>query len=151
MGKRTAQKDSMIDITSDSQVNSNFAYRWSPASLTFNNYFYLFLYLYRTWITINNNAPHLKSPKNQNRRAALNPVIFRDEISPQPHAEGGEFLLSKVATRGSSYDKIRPDHPLNGLLANDDSGLIEWELTGRKSKTFKRDRTDEKLVKVQQV
>ena len=23
----------MIDITSDSQVNSNFPYRWSPASL----------------------------------------------------------------------------------------------------------------------
>ena len=71
MGKRTAQKDTIIDITSDSQVNSNFPYRWSPASLTFNNYFYLFLYLYITWITINNNAPHLKSPKNQNRRAAL--------------------------------------------------------------------------------
>ena len=29
------------------------------------------LYLYITWITINNNAPHLKSSKNQNRRAAL--------------------------------------------------------------------------------
>ena len=71
VGKRTAQKDTIIDITSDSQVNSNFPYRWSPASLTFNNYFYLFLYLYITWITINNNAPHLKSPKNQNRRAAL--------------------------------------------------------------------------------
>ena len=71
MGKRTAQKDTIIDITSDSQVNSNFPYRWSPAGLTFNNYFYLFLYLYITWITINNNAPHLKSPKNQNRRAAL--------------------------------------------------------------------------------
>ena len=71
MGKRTAQKDTIIDITSDSQVNSNFPYRWSPASLTLNNYFYLFLYLYITWITINNNAPHLKSPKNQNRRAAL--------------------------------------------------------------------------------
>ena len=71
VGKRTAQKDTMIDITSDSQVNSNFPYRWSPASLTFNNYFYLFLYLYITWITINNNAPYLKSPKNQNRRAAL--------------------------------------------------------------------------------
>ena len=42
MGKRTAQKDTIIDITSDSQVNSNFPYRWSPASLTFNNYFYLF-------------------------------------------------------------------------------------------------------------
>ena len=71
LGKRTAQKDTIIDITSDSQVNSNFPYRWSPASLTFNNHFYLFLYLYITWITINNNAPHLKSPKNQNRRAAL--------------------------------------------------------------------------------
>ena len=69
--KKTAQKDTIIDITSDSQVHSNFPYRWSPASLTFNNYFYLFLYLYITWITINNNAPHLKSPKNQNRRAAL--------------------------------------------------------------------------------
>ena len=52
-------------------MNSNFPNRWSQASLTFNNYFYLFLYLYITWITINNNAPHLKSPKNQNRRAAL--------------------------------------------------------------------------------
>ena len=71
VGKKTAQKDTIIDITSDSQVNSNFPYRWSPASLTFNNYFYLFLYLYLTKITINNNAPHLKSPKNQNRRAAL--------------------------------------------------------------------------------
>ena len=48
VGKRTAQKDTIIDITSDNQVNSNFPYRWSPASLTFNNYFYLFLYLYIT-------------------------------------------------------------------------------------------------------
>ena len=71
VGKRTAQKDITIDTTSDSQVNSNFPYRWSPASLTFNNYFYPFLYLYITWITTNNNAPHLKSPKNQSRRAAL--------------------------------------------------------------------------------
>ena len=45
VGKRTAQKDTIIDITSDSQVNSNFPNRWSPASLTFNNHFYLFLYL----------------------------------------------------------------------------------------------------------
>ena len=44
LGKRTAQKDTIIDITRDSQVNSNFPYRWSPASLTFNNYFYLFIY-----------------------------------------------------------------------------------------------------------
>ena len=48
VGKRTAQKDTIIDITSDSQVNSNFPHRCSPASLTFNNYFYLFLYLYIT-------------------------------------------------------------------------------------------------------
>ena len=33
VGKRTAQKDITIDTTSDSQVNSNFPNRWSPASL----------------------------------------------------------------------------------------------------------------------
>ena len=77
VGKRTAQKDTIIDITSDSQVNSNFPYRWSPASLTFNNYFFLFLYLYITRITMNNNAPHLKSPKNQNRRAALGRQVIK--------------------------------------------------------------------------
>ena len=48
VGKRTARKDTIIDITSDSQVNSIFPNRWSPASLTLNNYFYLFLYLYIT-------------------------------------------------------------------------------------------------------
>ena len=48
VGKRTAQKDITTDTTSDSQVNSNFPNRWSPASLTFNNYFYLILYLYIT-------------------------------------------------------------------------------------------------------
>ena len=42
VGKRTAQKDTIIDITSDSQVNSSFPNRWSPASLTFNNYFTYF-------------------------------------------------------------------------------------------------------------
>ena len=39
VGKRTAQKDITIDTTSDSKVNSNFPNKWSPASLTFNNYF----------------------------------------------------------------------------------------------------------------
>ena len=58
---------------SDSQVNSYFPYRWSPTSLTLNIYFCLFLYmyLYITRTTINNGTPHLKPPKNQNRRAAL--------------------------------------------------------------------------------
>ena len=71
MGKRTAQKDTMIDITSDSQVNSNFPYRWSPASLTFNNYFYLLLYLHITRISVNNNTPHLKSPKEPKQKSRL--------------------------------------------------------------------------------
>ena len=70
-GKRMAQKDTTTDTTSDSQANSNLPHRWSPASLTFNIYFYLCLYLYITRITINNKTPHLKSLKNHNRRAAL--------------------------------------------------------------------------------
>ena len=69
-GEKGQHKKTLIDIACDSQVNSYFQYRWSPASLTFNIYFYLFLYLYITRITINNDTPHLKSPKNQNRRAA---------------------------------------------------------------------------------
>ena len=72
--KRTAQKDAIKDITSDSQVNSYFPYRWSPASLIITIYFYLFLYLYITSITINNGTSHLKSLKNQNRRAAVGTV-----------------------------------------------------------------------------
>ena len=73
VGKTTTQKDTIIDITSDSQVNSmrNFPYRWSLVNLTFNVYFYLFLYLYITRITVNNNMSHLKSLKNQTRRATL--------------------------------------------------------------------------------
>ena len=57
-GERTAQKDAIKDITSDSQVNSYIPYRWSPASITLNIYFYLFLYLYITRKTINN-GPHI--------------------------------------------------------------------------------------------
>ena len=71
VGKRTTQKYAIKDITSDSQVNSYFQYRRSPASLKINIYFYLFLYLHITRITINNGTPHLKSLKDQNRRAAL--------------------------------------------------------------------------------
>ena len=95
VGKRTAQKDITIDTTSDSQVNSNFPNRWSPASLTFNNYFYLFLYLYITWITTNNNAPHLKSPKNQSRRAALG--------RPAINITGGLELVCGRPTRSTLH------------------------------------------------
>ena len=69
--KRTAQKDAIKDITSDSQVNSYFPYRSSPASPTINTHFYLFLYLYITRITLNYGTPHLKTLKSQNRKAAL--------------------------------------------------------------------------------
>ena len=83
-GKQDSKKKGTInDITSDSQVNSYFTDRWSSACLTFNIYFYLFPYLYITRITINNDAPHLKSPKNQTRRAPLRrPTInnLRDQI-----------------------------------------------------------------------
>ena len=41
MGKRQHKKGTIKVITSDSQVNSNVSYWWSPASLTFNIYFYL--------------------------------------------------------------------------------------------------------------
>ena len=66
VGKKTAQRDINKDITSDSQVDSYFPYRWSPSSLTFNIHFYIFLNVCITRITINND-----SAKNQNRRAAL--------------------------------------------------------------------------------
>ena len=71
VGKRTAQEDAIKDITSDSQMNSFFPCRWSPASLTININFYLFLYLFIIRITTNSGTPHLKSLKSQNRRAAL--------------------------------------------------------------------------------
>ena len=41
-GKKDGTKDAIKDTTSDSQVNSCFPYRWPPASLTLNLYFYLF-------------------------------------------------------------------------------------------------------------
>ena len=65
VGKMESTKRHHIDTTSDSQVNSNFPHRWLPASLTFNNYFYQFVYLYTTGISINNNTSHLKSTKTK--------------------------------------------------------------------------------------
>ena len=92
--KKTTQKDAIKGITSDSQVNSYFPYRWSPASLTFNIHLYLFLYLYITWITINNGTPHLKSPKNQHRRA----VLGRPAIKWRAGGGGGERLTRLQST-----------------------------------------------------
>ena len=51
-GKKDSTKRHQKNITSDSQVNSNFPYRWSLANLTFNVYFYRFLYLYITNLVI---------------------------------------------------------------------------------------------------
>ena len=72
-------------------MNSNFPYRWSPASLTFNNYIYLFVYLYITRITTNNNAPHLNSPKNQKQKSRLGTA--RNEITGGGGGGGGGLEL----------------------------------------------------------
>ena len=52
-------------------MNSDFPYRWSPVSLTLNILRYLFLLLYLIRIPKHNDTPHLKPPKSQNRRAAI--------------------------------------------------------------------------------
>ena len=58
-------------------------------------YFYLFLYLYLTRITINNDTQHLKSPKKQNRRAALG----RSAIKLLGYGGGGGGGLQLVCGR----------------------------------------------------
>ena len=120
MGKRTAQKDTIIDITSDSQVNSNFPYRWSPASLTFNNYFYIFLYLYITRISINNNSrketkPGNKSCKNKSDKKRpcvdyrrLNAITIKDafpihRITDCLEAVSGAKLFSSLDLTSSFH------------------------------------------------
>ena len=99
MGKRTAQKDTIINTTSDSQVNSNVPYRWSPASLIFNNYSNLFSYLYITGITINNNTPHQKSPKNQNGRATLGRPAMKLVVGGGGGEEGASTSLRSTNPR----------------------------------------------------
>ena len=69
MGKRTKRHHHRHHQRQPGE--QQFSYRWSPANLAFNIYFYLFSYLYITRTTRNNNMPHLKSPKNQYRLAAL--------------------------------------------------------------------------------
>ena len=101
MGKRLAQKDTIIDTTSDSQVNSSFQYMWSPASLTCYNYFYLFLYLYITKITINNNTPHLKSPKNQKQKSRIGTAS--NEITGRGGGGGGLQLVCGRPTLALSF------------------------------------------------
>ena len=95
----TAQKDAIKDITSDNQVNNHFLYRWGPASLTFYIYFNLFLYSCITRITINNGRPHLKSPKNQNRIAALGrPAIklLGEPATSQKYQEEWKNTFTKI-------------------------------------------------------
>ena len=77
-------------------MHSYFPYRWSPASLIFNIYFYLCLYWYITRITVNNDTPHLKSPKNQNRWAALGRPAIKFTFSDNIIIKNLTFFLSKV-------------------------------------------------------
>ena len=136
VGKRTAQKDITTDTTSDSQVNSNFPNRLSPASLTFNNYFYLFLNLYITWITTNNNAPHLKSPKNQSRRAALG--------RPAIKITGGLELVCGWPTLALSSALVLQINIYKQQKQNTNekqSGQLDWRTGGHNAKiTYKTNR-----------
>ena len=50
VGKRTAQKRHHHRHHKRLPGEQQFPYRWSPASPTFNNYFYLFLYSYKVYI-----------------------------------------------------------------------------------------------------
>ena len=104
VGKRTAQKDAIKDITSYSQVNSYFPYRWSPARLTINIYFYRFLYLYITRITINNGIPHQRSLKSQNRKAALGrpaiKLLGEGGASTSWGWSGGAMMLGELPVPG---------------------------------------------------
>ena len=109
MGKRTAQTDAIKDITSDSQVNSYFPYRWSPACQKINIYFYLFLYLYKTRVTINSGTSKItKKTKEKNRLGltASNKITGRggggglksNEICYEERG-GGALSLIKSASR----------------------------------------------------
>ena len=72
VGKRTAQKWHHHRHRHRQPGEQQFPIQMVTGySNSFTTFFYLFLYLYITRIIINNNTPHLKSPKNQNRRAAL--------------------------------------------------------------------------------
>ena len=73
MGKRTAQKD----ITSDAQVNSYFPYRWSPSCHLFLP-ICIFIYNRKT---INNDTPHLKSPKKKQNK----------KKTEEPHWDGQQY------------------------------------------------------------
>ena len=132
MGKRTAQKDAIKDITSDGQVNSYIPYRWSPASLTFNIYFYLFLYLYITRITINNGTPHLKSPRKPSIPSYIISKPLSSELehnnfsSPEPKAPGELIGWEALIVRPSSIVR-RPS-----TLSNDFSS----ETTGQNVNKF---------------
>ena len=121
-------------------MNSNFPYRWSPASLTFNNYFYLFLYLYITWITINNNAPHLKSPKNQNRRAALGRPAIKitgglELVCGRPTLA----LSSALVHRRNNFEQQKQNEK---STSKKQSGQLDWRTGGHNARnTCKTDTT----------
>ena len=129
-------------------MNSNFPYRWSPASLTFNNYFYLFLYLYITWITINNNAPHLKSPKNQNRKAALGRTAIKITgglklVCGRPTLALASVLVHQTKTTTNNKTK-RTKHKQK---AERTAGIKGQVATMSESHTRKADTTDTAAMK----
>ena len=65
------KKDIIVDIISDSQVNSNLPYRLSPAVLTLNILLNLLVYLYITRITIKKQHATSKITKEQTQKSFI--------------------------------------------------------------------------------
>ena len=126
MGKRTAQSDTNKDITSDSQVNNYFPYRWSPASLTFNIYFYLFLSIF-IYNTNNDKKRHTtskltKEPKQKSRLGTTSnktggggDLTSLRSTNPRPWSCLGSS--DKIITTKSSHHKTRTNHYIKSKLS----------------------------------
>ena len=67
MGKRTAQKDAIKDITSDNQVNINFPYWWSPTRQTFLPIFIFIFNKKNDKLTLHITSKITKEPKKKSR------------------------------------------------------------------------------------
>ena len=76
---KTAQKDTIKDITNDSQVNSHFQYCWSPASLTLTSFLLISIFKYHK-----NNSKYqqlttskiTKESKQKSRRGTASNIIL---------------------------------------------------------------------------
>ena len=113
VGKRTVQKDITIDTTSDSQVNSNFPNRWSPASLTFNNYFYLFLYIYNVsnYKLQRATSKITKEPKQKSRKENPQKLTRLSSRSHPRHLVGKRTAQKDITIDTTSDSQVNSNFP----------------------------------------